>query len=348
MRVVAVLERTSPILTTKTGLSIPLARTPGPSQRRSYLMTVRSVGSVVLTVVLVLASWASGIRSQTAQEPAESSDWPPGTLDGQPDIQGVWGSDDTGIYSLNIEPLPHLISNGMPGRGGSGTSPSGEGEAFGEQFLAYGKGRSIVIDPPTGILPHRPWALERRNSVMKDFIRPAPWQVDPQTRGWPNGIPRENYYSTVDGSVGGPIQILQPPGYVVFLFETHHEFRVVPLDGRPQPSEDIKLWLGSSRGRWEGNTLVIDVTNQNDSTRFDVVGNFHSDEMRVTERWIYVDNATIQYRATVDDPKVYTSPWMLGITFKRAPAGTELLEYAGVEGEQNAAEAEKEYSTRAR
>ena len=140
-------------------------------------------------------------------------------------------------------------------------------------------------------------------------------------------IPRENYYSTVDGSVGGPIQILQPPGYVVFLFETHHEFRVVPLDGRPQPSEDIKLWLGSSRGRWEGNTLVIDVTNQNDSTRFDVVGNFHSDEMRVTERWTYVDNATIQYRATVDDPKVYTSPWMLGITFKRVPAGTELFEY---------------------
>ena len=144
------------------------------------------------------------------------------------------------------------------------------------------------------------------------------------------------------GSIGGPIQILQPPGYVVFLYETHHEFRVVPLDGRPHPSTDIKLWMGSSRGRWERNTLVIDVTNQNDSTRFDVVGNFHSDEMRVTGALDVRRSDTLEYRATIDDPKVYTKPWTLGVTHKRTAAGTELLEYAGVEGERNAAIATEE------
>ncbi len=154
------------------------------------------------------------------------------------------------------------------------------------------------------------------------------------------GVPRENIYSTVDGSVGGPIQIIQPRGHVVFLYETHHEFRVVPLDGRPQPGKDIKLWEGSSRGRWEGNTLVIDVTNNNDLPRLSVIGDFHSDEMRATERWTFVDKNTLQYRVTIDDPKVFTQPWTIGVTFERAPAGTALLEYAGVEGDKSVATAE--------
>ena len=165
--------------------------------------------------------------------------------------------------------------------------------------------------------------------------------MDPQTRGWPNGIPRENYYSSHDGSVGGPIQILQPAGYVVFLYETHHEFRVVPLDGRPHAGQDIKLWMGDSRGRWEGNTLVIDVTNQNDSTRFNVVGDFHSYEMRVTERWTLIDQDTIEHRATIDDPNVYTRPWTIGVTHTRGIPGNELLEYAGVEGDRDVQEAEE-------
>ena len=133
------------------------------------------------------------------------------------------------------------------------------------------------------------------------------------------------------------------------LYEVHHEFRVIPLDGRPHPGSDIKLWMGDSRGRWEGNTLVVDATNHNDSTRFSVLGDFHSDEMQLTERWTFVDSETLEYRATTDDPQVYTRPWTLGITIKRnvsgfqpgsepLPEGAELLEYAAVEGERNVAE----------
>jgi hypothetical protein len=175
---------------------------------------------------------------------------------------------------------------------------------------------------------------------MTDLYHPTPAQMDPQTRGWPDGVPRENYYSMHDGSAGGPIQILQPSGYVVFFYETHHEFRIVPLDGRPHVGKDIMLWEGNSRGRWEGNTLVIDVTNNKDSTRFNVVGDFHSDAMRVTERWTFVDRDTVDYKATIDDPKVYTGPWTLGVTHKRLMPGSELMEYAGVEGDKDVGEAE--------
>ena len=193
-------------------------------------MTTRIiVGSVVLAMMLVVASWASGIGALTAQEPVESVEWtPPRTPDGQPDIQGVWGSADSGSFSLNIEPREHLESQGMPRSAGFIQSSSG-----------FVQGRSakltLVVDPPSGILPYQPWALERRNSVMRNYVSPEPWQMDGQTPGWPNGVPRNHVYSSLDGSVGGPWRILQGSGYVLFLYETQHEFRYVPLDGRPPP-----------------------------------------------------------------------------------------------------------------
>ena len=280
-------------------------------------MTTRIVGSVVLAMVLVVASWASGIGALTAQELAESVEWtPPRTPDGQPDIQGVWGSADSGAFSKQIEPVAHLESLGMPRSSGFSQSNSGR-----SSLVRRSPKLTLVVDPPNGILPHQPWALERRNSVMRGYVSPEPWQMDTQTPGWPNGVPRCHIYSSLEGSVGGPWRILQGSGYVLFLYETQHEFRYVSLDGRPQPGEDIKLWMGSSRGHWEGNTLVIETTNHNDSTRFDVVGNFHSDEMRVTERFAYVDQDTLEYTATVDDPQVYTRPWTIAITNTRTPPG---------------------------
>ena len=266
-------------------------------------------------VLLVVA--APSMSYHAAQEPGDPFQ-SARLSDGQPDIQGLWGNVLENIASLNVEPGPHLLELGAP------------------EFEALRTFPGFVFDPPDGVLPHQPWALERRNQAMKEFLAPSPALMDPQTRGWPNGIPRENYYSS---NQNGPIQILQPPGYVVFFYEIHHEYRIVPLDGRPHPGQDIKLWLGDSRGRWEGETLVIDVTNHNDSTRFDVMGNFHSDEMRVTERWTIVDKDTLEYRATIDDPKVYTKPWTLGATMKRGPEGNELFEYAGVEGDKGVATA---------
>ena len=294
--------------------------------------------TIVIVALAVLSSAAYGqAPSAGAGESAASGEWPSRTPDGQPDMQGLWAS-DTRLASLSMEPIDYLRSIGMPRRQGAGPGggtrqrpPSAENPRSGPAW----RGRTLLLDPSDHILPYHPWAKERRDAVMKDYLHPTPEHIDPQTRGWPNGVPRANYYSSHDGSIGGPIQILQPPGHVVFIYEIHHEFRIVPLDGRPHVGQDIKLWMGDSRGRWEGNTLVIDVTNHNDSTRFNIVGDFRSDEMRVTERWTFVDQDTIEYRATIDDPNVFTRPWTIGLTHTRGLPENEILEYAGVEGERS-------------
>src|SRR5262245_59271121 len=268
------------------------------------------------------AAPAKGAAPANGAAPAKppAGAWQPAKLsDGQPDIQGLWGDVLENIASLNVERGDLLFP--LSQRLGVRNYPS----------LKNFKG--FLIDPPDGLLPHQPWALERRNQAMKEFLAPTPALMDPQTRGWPNGMPRENYYSSINN---GPFQIMQPPGMVVFFYEIHHEFRIVPLDGRPHPGKDIKLWEGDSRGHWEGNTLVIEVTNNDDGTRFDVMGNFHTDGMKVTERWTILDKNSIDYKATIDDPKVYTRPWTLGVKMVRAKPGTEIFEYAGVEGDKAA------------
>ena len=278
--------------------------------------------TLLVAVTVTLAPLAAQQAQKKPAAPAAGGKYVPAKLsDGQPDIQGLWGDILENIASLNVErgDLLYPMYAAMGGR----------------DFFALKMFKGFLVDPAEGLLPHQPWALKRRDEAMKEFLAPSPAMMDPQTRGWPNGMPRENYYSSVNN---GPFQILQPPGAVVFFYEIHHEYRIVPLDKRPHPGQNIKLWEGDSRGHWEGNTLVIEVKNSNDSTRFDVMGNFHTDEMTVTERWTILDKDSIDYKATINDPKVYTKPWTLGVKMVRADPGTEIFEYAGVEGDTAATE----------
>jgi len=289
---------------------------------------------LTLTLLVALAVAASQLvlsplaaQQKPAAKPAAGGTYVPAKLsDGQPDIQGMWGDILENIASLNVE-RGDLLYPRYAAMGG-------------RDYGALKMFKGFLIDPADGLLPHQPWALKRRDEAMKEFLAPSPAMMDPQTRGWPNGMPRENYYSSINN---GPFQILQPPGKVVFFYEIHHEFREVPLatPGKPAPpcpGKDIVLWEGCSRGRWEGNTLVIEVTNNNDATRFDVMSNFHTSDMKVTERWTILDKDSIDYKATIDDPKVYTRPWTLGVKMIRAKPGTEIFEYAGVEGDTAATE----------
>jgi hypothetical protein len=88
-------------------------------------------------------------------------------------------------------------------------------------------------------------------------------------------------------------------------------YRIVPLDGRPHPSQNVKLWMGDSRGHWEGNTLVVDVMNNNLKSRFSTEGDFASDKAHIVERYTFLDANTMVYRATIEDPTVYTRPWTI-------------------------------------
>ena len=180
-------------------------------------------------------------------------------------------------------------------------------------------GVSMVVDPPYGQIPYQPWAAAQRTVNVEKYIAPLAECFLP-------GVPRQVY-------APGGYQIVQRPGYVVFVLESSHTYRVIPTDGRPHIDAKIRLWMGDSRGRWEGNTLVVDVTNIDGRTWFDDVGNFYSDALHVVERFTFVDADAIHYQATIDDPKVYTRPWTIAFGIRRnKQPGYELLEEACHEG----------------
>jgi hypothetical protein len=126
-----------------------------------------------------------------------------------------------------------------------------------------------------------------------------------------------------------PYQILEPPGYIVLLFE-RMSWRIIPLDGRPHIPDNIRLWQGDSVGRWEGDTLVVETTNFNGKAWLNEVGDVISHAERLVERFIPVDGNNVTYRATVTDPVVYTQPWTIEIPLRRQD--DELLEIACHEG----------------
>ena len=162
---------------------------------------------------------------------------------------------------------------------------------------------SMVVEPADGKVPYQPWAAAQKKENLEKYISPG-------ALCFVAGVPRFTYFEDT--------YIVQRPGYVTFFQEIHsHPYRFIPTDGRPHIGKDIKLWDGDSRGRWEGNTLVIDVTNLTDRTWFDHSGNFHSDEMHVVERYTMVDINTIHWEATIEDPKVFTRPWKMAMPLKR-------------------------------
>jgi hypothetical protein len=125
--------------------------------------------------------------------------------------------------------------------------------------------------------------------------------------------------------VPSPFQILQPPGYVVMLFE-RMSWRQIPLDGRAHIPDNIRLWHGDSVGRWDGDTLVVETTNMNGKTWLNEVGDVVSHAQHTVERFTPVDGSTMTYRATVTDPLVYTRPWTIEMPMNRSEG--EILEAA--------------------
>jgi hypothetical protein len=131
-----------------------------------------------------------------------------------------------------------------------------------------------------------------------------------------------------------PIQIVQTPKRVVVLYESWHVFRSIPTDGIDHSINPDPTWLGTSVGKWDGDTLVIDVTKMNDKTALDTNGHPHSDQIHLTERLRRTGPATMSYEVTVDDPKAYTHPWTQSRVFKLMP-GIELMEYVCLENEKD-------------
>ena len=263
---------------------------------------------------LPAAFWCATAVSAAAQG------WsPPRLPDGQPDIQGYWeagpGANNAG-HSLE-EGCCEAEHNRMQNRAKNN----------------IGLRQQIIVDPADGRIPFQPWAAEKRREHLINLDAPTEIQhIEPEDRCSLQGVPRSN--------LRGPIQILQTPGQLVMLFEWVHAYRVVPVDGRPHAPKGSPLWQGDARGRWDGNTFVVETTNfrhdpmgYNKQPWIDSHGTFYSDELRVVERWKIVDANTIDYEATIEDSKVFTQPWKIAYQIVRMREKTfEFLEEACWEG----------------
>ena len=234
---------------------------------------------------------------------------PPRIPDGQPDIQGHWISDAVGGA--------HSVEDGR------------DPDADVIQGRAGERNPTLIVEPADGRIPYQPAAAARRQQLLRDIFTPTKREhVDPHIRALVDGVPRNNY-------VPGEMQILQVAGSVVILYESNHSYRVIPLDGR-HPSAQVKLWMGDSRGRWEGNTLVVDVTNFNEDTWLDSHGSFHSDALHVVERWTPAGPDRIDYSVTLEDPKVFTRPWKMAFAVNRnREKNYEIWEDSRHEGERD-------------
>jgi hypothetical protein len=215
---------------------------------------------------------------------------------GRPDLQGVYnGTGMSGSWGLE----EHAPKFGFPG------------------------GPSLVIDPPDQKLPIQVWAREEQQKRLT-----GEWaHQDPTARCFVGGVPRSMYV------LGGPMQILQTPQYVVFVFE-RWSYRIIPLDGRQHLPDHVRLWMGDSVGRWEGDKLVVETTNANGKSWLSEIGDVISHAARVVERFTMVSPTRIEYEVTVDDPLAYNAPWTIAFAYNRANASVQLMEQACHEGNE--------------
>jgi hypothetical protein len=174
-------------------------------------------------------------------------------------------------------------------------------------------GRSVVVGTE---IPYQSWAVAKKAENFQNRQN-----ADPVGKCYIPGVPRIMYLDF-------PFQIFQTPQAVAMTFEWSLDYRLIYTDGSPHPDADTTFWMGDSRGRWDGDTLVVDVANNNDKTWFDMAGDFHSEALHVVERYHMTDPDTIQYEATIDDSKVFTKPWTIRIPLHRRTDRDRLFEYA--------------------
>jgi hypothetical protein len=222
---------------------------------------------------------------------------PPRTADGKPDFNGIWQANTTAYWDVE----PHPARRGpVVALGAAYSAPAGAGVVEG------------------GSIPYQPWALEKKRANQRDALT-----LDPEIKCYMPGVPRATYMPY-------PFQILQTGSNILIAYEFAKTARIIHMNSSDKAPADS--WMGWSRGRWDGDTLVIDVDSLNDETWFDRSGNFHSDQLQVTERYTRIGPDHLWYEATITDPKVFTRPWKMSMPlYRRLEKPMELLDYNCVE-----------------
>lgn len=328
-----------------------------------FLASLGALATVVAVGSLAPVSLAGQTRAADAKpnRPAmtTTTTWtPPLTLDGQPDLQGVWLSNSAtplerpkaleGKPVLTDEEVTELKKRAARLFNANANSDFAGGDAV---FLAaltnpdvfknpnstgsavemiereFDNRTSLIVDPPDGKIPPLTAAAQQKQSMAQAAGRrppTSPTDMNNVLRCITFGVPR------LGGNLGvgiyGYYQIVQGPGYVVLTMEAIHEARVIPLDGRPHLPQSVRQWNGDSRGRWDGKTLVVDTTNF--STKSNFMGS--AENLHLVERFTRVAPDTINYEIVLDDSTTWTKPWSAVIRLRQTH--DKIYEFACHEG----------------
>jgi hypothetical protein len=308
-------------------------------------MTTRLTAAMVLLAAGISASMIGCTAASGKDQSSESKGYaPPKTAWGHPDIQGTYTTNET-----NGVPVERPAEFGTKRelteeeyakwkvesekqareseRSGTGNGP----QHWYEWWSRDSRRTSLVVDPPDGRIPWRPDATHGRGGSYGGFV-PASWL---DLHSWDRCLTRGLPGVMAPSAYNNGLQILQTPDSVVILYEMVHDARVIPLDGGPHISDNISQWMGDSRGHWEGNTLVVDVTNFGEKTDNTIMamGSFMGGgkTLHLTERFIPVANGRLEYQATVEDPAKYSRPWTVSIPAVKDD-NYRIFEYACHEG----------------
>jgi hypothetical protein len=223
---------------------------------------------------------------------------PKRTANGRPDLNGIWQAVNTANWNLQA----HSAKPGpIAALGAAFSVPAGIGVVEG------------------GEIPYLPGALARRDENAKNWLA-----LDPELKCYMPGVPRATYMPY-------PFEIVQTSGDILIAYEFANAARTVYMNTQTEESPG-DFWMGWSRGRWDGDTLVIDVTGLNEQTWFDRAGNYHSDQLHVVERYSMVNANQLNYEARIEDPKVFARPWTIRMPlYRRVEPNAELFEYNCVE-----------------
>ena len=221
----------------------------------------------------------------------------------RPNLHGLWQA----LTEANWDIQAHAAQPGPPQFGALYAEPAGPGIVEGNE------------------IPYQPWAMAKKKEnfekrltrVNTDGVRLEP--LDPEAKCYLPGVPRANYMPF-------PFEIIQGDKKILVAYEFSSASRLITLDkAGPAP---VESYMGWSNGRWDGDTLVVDVTGLNDKTWFDRAGNFHSDALHVVERWTPAGPDVLQYEAAIEDPKVFTRPWKMSFPlYRRLDRNAQFLEF---------------------
>jgi hypothetical protein len=277
-------------------------------------------------MTVIAAAAAAVVTVACTRVPAQGPPDPyraPRTADGRPDLNGIWQAMNTANYDIQTHPARPALAlirapsrSGIPGLvratpvdlpaapvralGAAGGVPAGEGVVDGDE------------------IPYQPWAAAKKKENSEHWL-----ERDPEIKCYLPGVPRATYMPQ-------PFQILQNSTAIFIAYQYAGATRNVYMkDPGPPP---VDSWMGQSVGRWDGDTLVVDVKGFNDQTWFDRSGNFHSDKLHVTERYTRTSPDVISYEATIEDPQVFSRPWKIAMPiYRRLEKNAQLMDFKCVE-----------------